>query len=374
MAADDSTTETGSAATATGSAPARHSRTGRTVLVVAIVVLVVLACELATRGISGRLYPPEWAAGEVAFKTRQLEQVHETGRVDTVFLGDSMIDAGVNPLTFATAAPSTGTGYNAALLGAPLPAQQLWSDRIVLDRLAPTLAVLGVSPTSVSTLGVGSRDRLTYGEVITDNVRSLDDDAWARLADQVGEHVELVRYRTSLRNPRLVASATWQTLTGEGSLDSSVRPPSFWAQNVADHGQVLSYGGGLAAPTGPEGLITNIKTMLDADMVMAPLDDAVGALRQRGVSVVLVVPPTALDVMAASGVDVDRWQAAARRIGERAAELDVPFLDYTAAGFDRSRFFDPFHLNRSGSERFSTELGRAVETLCRTDPRLRCAR
>jgi len=343
------------------------------VVVVAIATLLVLACELTTRAISSHLYPPEWAAGEVAFKHDQLTQLAARTRVGTVFLGDSMIDAGIDPVAFRDAAPRTGTGYNAALLGAPLSAQQLWADRLVLDRLQPDLVVLGVSPTSVSTLGVGSRERLTYGEVIADNVRTLDDDPWAQVADQVGEALYLVRYRASLRNPRLVASATWQTLSGQGGgLDASVRPPEFWSTNVAPDGQVRSYVDGQATTIGPTGVIEQIRTMLASDWVMAPLDEMVATVRAHGASIVLVVPPTATDVMAASGIDVGQWKAAVGLIADRARQLDVPFVDYTDAGYDRSTFFDPFHLNGAGSQRFSDQLGTAVADLCSTDPRVRC--
>lgn len=363
MAAEDrATTETAAA-----TAPRRRRRM---LLVTAIALVIVLAAELGTRAISSHLFPPEWAAGEVAYKHDQLTRA--PADVRTVFLGDSMIDAGVDPAAFRDRAPRTGPGYNAALLGAPLAAQQLWADRIVLDQLSPDLVVLGVSPTAVSTLGVGSRDRLTYGEVISQNVRSLGDDGWARLADDVGEQVYLVRYRTSLRNPRLVASATWDTLTGKGGLDASLRPPSFWPANTSPLGQVTAYRGGQAAPTGPAGLIDNIRALLAADTVMAPLDDAVATVRSHGASLVLVVPPTALDVMAASGIDVDQWRAAVRTLADRARELDVAFVDFTDAGYDRSQFFDPFHLNGAGSDRFSRELGAAVDGLCDRDPRVRC--
>jgi hypothetical protein len=344
------------------------------VLVIAVFLVVVLACELVTRAISARLLPPDWG-GEVTYKYQQIDTLAAgPTAVDTVFLGDSMTDAGVEPGTFADSAPATGTSYNAALLGAPLSAQRLWSDQIVLDRLQPRLAVVGVNPFAVSTLGVGAQDRFTYGEVITDNIRSLDDDGWDRANALAEDHLHLVRYRSSLRNPRLVLNAAWQTATGEGSLEGTVRPPGFWEQNVSPSGQVVSYGGGQATAVAPQVLADNIRTMLDAELVMAPLDEVVASLQARGISVVLAVPPTALDIMANSDIDVDRWRAAVGRIGDRARELDVPFVDFTDAGYDRSLFFDPLHLNRAGSARYSAELGSRVNQLCRTDDRVRCGR
>ena len=89
---------------------------------------------------------------------------------------------------------------------------------------------------------------------------------------------------------------------------------------------------------------------------LAASDDA-------GVPTVVVVPPMALDALAAAGADTQAYLAAVGELSETVRGRGLPFLDFTSA-YDTSLFADPAHLNAAGTERFSRELATAVDSAC----------
>ena len=88
--------------------------------------------------------------------------------------------------------------------------------------------------------------------------------------------------------------------------------------------------------------------------------------------VVVVIPPVALDVLDASAVSAAKWRQATSALADHLRAQGVAVVDMTDAGYDRTLFFDPLHLNGDGAQRFSTELAQRVDELCRSDSSLGC--
>ncbi|MFN8039921.1 MAG: D-alanyl-lipoteichoic acid biosynthesis protein DltD [Acidimicrobiales bacterium] len=360
---------TGPAAPSTPSRPAPTRSWPRTALKgVAIVVVVLLVGELLTRALAPQLVPESWGVrnvSEASIKRDQLAAASAAGRPPQVlFVGDSTMDAGVSPTAFADASRSFRSGYDAALLGARLPSQRLWVERFVLPEVTPRLVVQGVTPLLVSTLGASPADTSSYDATLSRHLANLDPDLWQQLDETAGEHLALVRYRSSLRSPRLVAEAAWNRVTGAPDRPVVERRDDLAAGKTAPDGQSLTYVDKTPEKTGLEPLFAAVNQSLDGRTDFGAMDAILATYRAQGLPVVVVIPPVATELMAAGGVDVAAWREAAHRIADQARLRQVPVLDYTDHGYPTSLFGDVMHLNGQGSQRFSADLAADLDGLC----------
>lgn len=341
---------------------------GRAARGAAIIVVVVLVAELVARAISPHLLPPTSpGAGEVIVKDRQLAALAPTTQV--LFLGDSTLDAGVDPTAFTDESVRFSSAYNASLMGARLPSQRIWTGRVLRDH-TPQLVVQAATPTLVSHLGVSPDDVSSYDAVLSYNLRQLDGDVWYTLGERAGEVSALVRYRSSLRNPRLAAGAAWDQVTGAPELPKAERPAGFWDQFTSPVGQNTSFGNQVAKADNLGGLFDALKRLLDGRYDTQPLETLIEGYRDAGIATVVVVPPMSEPLLTAGGVSVAEWRAAAARIVAAGAAHGVPVLDYTSRTYPPEQFADPLHLNVAGSKRFSADLARDIDALCSAG--LRC--
>lgn len=328
----------------------------------------MVVAELVTRALAPQLVPESWGirnVSEASVKRDQLAAAGAAGRAPQVlFLGDSTIDAGVSPSAFAEASTSFSSGYDAALMGARLPTQRLWVDRFVLAESSPRLVVQGVTPLLVSTLGASPADASSYDATLTRHLANLEPDVWQRLEEAGGDRLALVRYRSSLRNPRLVAEAAGNRLTGVPDRPVVERRDDLIAGKISAEGQSLTFTDKTPETTGLEPLFAAVNQSLDGRYSFGALDGVLGLYRERSIPTVVVVPPVATELMVAGGVDLDRWRESARKIVEHARERGVPALDYTDRGYPADLFGDVMHLNGRGSFRFSSDLARDVDALC----------
>ncbi|MEZ5142152.1 MAG: hypothetical protein R2726_06470 [Acidimicrobiales bacterium] len=354
----------------TAPAPPGPGRRTAVVRLVVIVLVVVVASELFVRWISPQLPPARTAAaGEVQVKDDQMRRL---GAVGVAFVGDSTLDSGADPTAFLDTWPAPASAYNASLMGSRLPTLGRWYGEVVRDRIQPALVVQGVSVTLVSDLGIGPDQLGVYDAALTANIDIATSDGWQQLSRDAAEHVYLVRHRNALRSPTVVLQATANRITGEEPAPQSVRPPGFWEQTVAPTGQVTEFFDEVAAPTGPDKLMDAVRSVLDGQESFGPLDALLLRYRDAGQAVVAVVPPVAFDVLSASGIDVGAWRARSARLVDHLRDGGVAVVDFTDAGYPRELFFDPFHLNRRGSTRFSHELATRVRALCTERAELTC--
>lgn len=334
----------------------------------AIVVVILLVAELATRALAPQLVPESWGirnVSEASIKRDQLAAASASGQpAQVLFVGDSTLDAGVSPAAFSDASRSFGSGYNAALLGARLPSQRLWVERYVLPEDTPRLVVQGVTPLLVSTLGASPVDSSSYDATLTRHLANLDPDVWQQLDEAAGDHLALVRYRSSLRSPSLVAEAAWNRITGAPDRPVVERRDDLAAGKTAADGQSLTYVDKTPEKTGLEPLFAAVNQSLDGRTDFGPMDALLASYHDRDLPTVVVIPPVATELMAAGGVDVAAWREAAGRIADQARARQVPVLDYTDRGYPTSLFGDVMHLNGQGSQRFSADLAADVDALC----------
>lgn len=341
---------------------------------VAIVLVVLVVAEGYVRLIAAYLPPPTTpGAGEVAFKKSRLEQLGAAGGVSVVFMGDSMMDSALDPAVFLQHAPSAPSAYNASLQGSRLTTQQQWAHEIVLPAVRPKVVLQAVNPTLVSTLGTSADQLGVYDAILAANIRSVRGDIWQNATEAASEHVYLVRYRDALRRPGVLGGATVNRFTGGQEFPQPARPPGFWERTLTPAGQVTEYADGQAARTGPDGLITNIRIMLESSRDFTPMNSITSRYKSAGVQTVVVIQPVAFDIMTASGLDVAPWKAAAADIRRRAEAEGLPVIDFSDTPYTRDHFFDPLHLNAKGSARFSTELAQRYEALCQSRT-VRCDR
>ena len=119
---------------------ARRRRAVRPLLVA---LLVVLASELGVRALDLPT-PLVFSSVEAQIKAEELRATGP-GRIDTVFVGSSVLDVAVQPDRFATAAGLDGDAYNAALLGADMRSLELWVEHVVVPAVAPKRVVFGLN-------------------------------------------------------------------------------------------------------------------------------------------------------------------------------------------------------------------------------------
>ena len=341
---------------------------GRAARGAVIIVAIVLLAELTARVLSPYLLPPTSpGAGEVVVKDRQLAALAPTTQV--FFLGDSTMDAGVDPSAFTDESVHFSSAYNASLMGARLPSQRIWTGRVLRDH-TPQLVVQAATPTLVSSLGVSPDDVSAYDAVLSYNLRQLDGDIWFDLGERAGDVSALVRYRSSLRNPRLLAGAAWDRVSGGPELPKAERPEGFWERFTTPAGQNTNFGQQVAKADNLGGLFDALRRLLDGRYDTKPLETLLEGYADRGIPAVVVVPPVSEPLFAAGGVSIAEWRAAAARIVAAGAEHGVPVLDYTSRTYAPELFADPLHLNTNGARRFSADLARDIDALC--DRGLRC--
>jgi len=340
---------------------------------VALVVAVVLLVELSVRIISPYLLPPQSpGVGEVALKHAQLRGRAAGGGVDLLFVGDSTLDAGIDPDAAAAATGRFTSGYNASLRGARLPTQRVWVFDRLLPMLRPRLVVQAVTPTFISTLGASPTDVTAFDTMLTKNLSSLEPDLWQRSDQIASDQLYLIRYRSSLRSPRLVGAAVWNRITSSEEFPADDLGPDYWERITAPNGQSIEYRLGTPRPESLTGLFATVRSMLDGGYSLTALDSMLDGYARRGVPLVVVIPPVATDLLTQGGVDMARWREMTNRIAEDGRARGLEVLDFSDRAYPTDWYFDPFHLNGTGSRQFSTDLGAAIDQACRRDSKLRC--
>ncbi|OWY61151.1 hypothetical protein B7486_65325, partial [cyanobacterium TDX16] len=269
--------------------------------------------------------------------------------------------------------------YNAALIGTSLTYQQDWLDDHVLPGSDADVVVVGLSPLevvpAVAPLFFPRAEAVTPAqeEVLEIHAQSrfdaLDTGPMATLEREAERVSDLVRYRASLRSPRLVADAITSTLAGDNprqplTLEGPEGEPNTpEGQTRLFHGREMS----TVAPRLADGLNEGLAGTIEFDRIGNAVDDLDGAVDD----VIVFLPPIAVEALRGADVDVDRYLEVRDAMVAELESRGFPVIDLTE-GFAPEQFSDPLHLNELGAVQMSQQLAFAVDQLCQAGDQVTC--
>lgn len=330
----------------------------RAPVAVAVALALLASAEGVVRAIEPRLREPlRWSSSEMESKVERMDAFVRAGRrASVVFLGSSMVNAGLDPVRAGRilGRPSE-LPFNAAVNGADVRTLAVWAERVVLPRLRPRAVVLGISGLELNDNGITQQrfwDRFAAspaGAVVAGRTNVVE-----RAATWVEERSALVRYRTTLRRPVTAVREGKQlggvTATRLGVLTSM---PEFHAR---------SYGIGAEFRRRTED--ESYHDYAIGGLQLRALDRLATMLRARGVDLLLVSMPITSDAVAMyprGSSDHERFR---REFAAFAERRDLPLEDPGAAFADHTALFvDPLHLNAKGAAALTDRVSGAVREL-----------
>ncbi len=316
---------------------------------VAFLVVVVLA-EVGARALSPHLPEPSlWTDDTTTVKVAQLDALDCT---DVVFAGNSMTRDGLDPVAFEGADPAGRRAYNAALDAATPALQERWVLDEVDPRVTPDGVVLGVSSFDLNDAAAIGRTALAA----YDAAPLSRDDLFGRLQAPFIRSSDLVRYRSTLRDPE----ALWE---GIGAWRDGEREPRLTADGIdgllGPDGQGLSRQELTYAPSPITERFAQNELLNDFHLGGAQTEateDLLAGLADRDVDTAVVVLPVTqdfVDLHPGGAAQHEEFLALVERLAE---EHGAEFLDLHDLAPDDSWFADTHHLNRTGSEALSGAL------------------
>lgn len=350
---------------------------GRAVLA-AVAVLAV--AELGMRAIDDHL--PRATAGdtiEIELKFGQLQALHDQGEpVDLVVLGNSTLDAGIDPVLLGEESDRYDAVYNAALLGQPLASIRRWADEFVLEEVDPDTVVLGLTPLDVPTLSIFGVSKPAVASAFEASFDALHPDALQRAEDNLSEHSTLVRRRAAFRSP----GELWRGITdtvydrdkqfqGDGPVTledgrQGVRDRQTWENELLGPRGTnrtywgYSYDGTTESRISP----TERRAYEEANLDRLQLAGVIGGIRDAGIDdIVVVLPPHDLPALEMSGVPLATYHRLAADLVDFAQGEDLAVIDLSAVAWDHSDFYDPAHLSRKGNQRLTRLLADELDQL-----------
>ncbi len=344
------------------------------------VLVVLLVAELGLRAIDDHL--PRQTAGdtvEIELKYQQLKDLRAEGEpVDVVALGNSTLDAALDPTLFAQVSRRFDAPFNAALLGAPLDAVRRWGADFVLEESAPDTVVLGLTPLDVPTVGIFGVSKPAVADAFTRSLDQLEPSRLQQADETLSERSVLMRRRALFRSPGELWRGLSDTVHGrdkefEGAgpvtlEDGSrgVRDRATWEQQlIAPRGGIRTYWGHEFDGTS-ESQVSEVESQAIAtsNVDRLQLGGLVDAIRDQGVEeVVVVIPPHDRSALAATGLDLDQFDRLADELVDFSEREGMAVLDLSRTQWDHTDFFDPAHLSKRGSDRFTRWLARQLDAL-----------
>ena len=319
-----------------------------------IFVALVMVGEIAMRQprLVDALPAPErflWHATNVQAKLDQLEGWEDQRGVDVLFLGNSTVLAGIDPVVFDEARGVTGkdeVSYNAALEGLPAAAVGQFAT-VYLDRVQPKLMVYGLTPQDLNRNSPTGRD-LTQRVAEAPAMFAATARGPARsLANVLLERSSLFRYRFIIID----------YLLRGGDLEPI--PPIYFDERGATSDSTV------LADIDPDAR----SHLLNNDGVWAydvrgtqtnALEALSGVLRKRGVDLLLVNMPMA-DGYYENFTSESHYTGYTMALSDLAERNQVTLFDMEAlpskTAFEDRHFADLNHLNDAGAEKLSRILG-----------------
>lgn len=343
-------------------------------------VVVLALAEVGMRSIDDHL--PRATAGdtvEIELKYDQLQAMRAAGEpVDLVVLGNSTLDAGVDPVLLGEESARYDAVYNAALLGQPLASIRRWAGEFVLEEADPDTVVLGLTPLDVPTLSIFGVSKPAVESAFEASFDALHPDALQRAEDNVSEHSALVRRRAVFRSP----GELWRGVTdtvygrekqfeGDGPVTlqdgrQGVRDRQTWeTELLGPRGTNRTYWGfSYDGTTDSRISATERRSYERANLDRLQLAGVVSGIRDAGVDdIVVVLPPHDLPALEQSGVPLATYHRLADDLVTFAQDEDLAVIDLSAVAWDHADFYDPAHLSKQGSERLTRLLAEELDQL-----------
>lgn len=325
----------------------------RRVASVLVVMLAVCgALEVGVRVIDDRLPEPlVWPSFEAQRKVDQMDQ--RAGQpVDVVFLGTSMMNAGVIPSLFVSTAGADISAYNASLSSGRPELMEFWSLHVVVPRLHPRLVVIGVTSGDINDNVSSDRAFLDAFSDSPGGLAALDrESALDRTDDWLRGHVALWRHRNELRDP----SAVWDAVRGNTAAVDPV------AASIDAEGHVTYRGDATFTPRPTEQGIAGVGNWTLGTEQPNALRRLIAGLQASGARVVLVQLPITEDFIDRHPRKGADYAQAKLAIADLARGANVDLLDLDGIR-DHADFADEIHLNRKGATKFTVALVNAMRT------------
>lgn len=339
------------------------------IFAIAVVVVVGLLLEGFVRWVEPQFETLRAGdSAEMILKAERIEQLgKESPKVDLVFFGNSMMDTAISPDVLIKNSSTVTSGYNAAVVGAPLQTRLRWSQEIVLANLDPQTIVLGVHPVDLlHTDFLKVNQDATQADVIFAKVlRETDQSRLGSLQRAVNDNVALVRDRGILRKPRSLWDATWRQIRRQPKpKEFDVRTEEDWQAWLKDDGEVAMFHKEAFKPESIKNVGPKLRENLQVDNYSTTeLRTLLDYLASTGKQVVLVIPPVPLQAWQDAGVDMDALRAGTRLIADTGNEYGFTTIDFTERGYKNGLFVDLLHSNDLGSLQFSKELAGELDKL-----------
>lgn len=324
------------------------SRSHRYLGIAAVVLVLLGGLEIGTRRIEMNLpVPLTWHSYEAQRKVEQLDRLAARG-VDVVFLGTSMVNAGVIPSVFEAAAGGV-TAYNAALSSGTPRLMEAWALNVVLPRVHPKVVVIGVTSVDLTDAGVAESAFFDAFRNSPAGREALGRETWSDRIDRwLGQHVALWKHRAELRNPMTVLEAIRASAPAQDPVAASMDPQGHLTN--LDHQQF--------SQTHRSGIAGVSAWSLGTEEPNA-LRRLIAGVEAAGARPVLVEMPVTAEYIAAHPRGEVDYEAFKQAISGIATASSVPLIDLDRPR-DHALFADELHLNRTGATRFSTALARAL--------------
>ena len=181
--------------------PPNQARAPRLRVVVAATIAIVLLAELGVRAASGPLQEPRaFHNWEAQNKVTRMDQLSRQGGASVVFMGSSMMNAGIDPELFRQGRTDPRPPFLAAINGSDPRMDEVWLRYVAVPRLKPSTVVIGLTSRDFNDAVRPQQYSLfvsSPGAEEAMGTESALDEAERRLADVS----YLVRYRDELRKP-----------------------------------------------------------------------------------------------------------------------------------------------------------------------------
>lgn len=324
----------------------RHGReprtSGRRVIANAIpvVLIALLAAELIVRAAAPKLRDPLiWPDWEAQNKVAAMDRLAEAGGASVVFVGSSMVNAGINPREAARMLGVRKPAFNAALNGSDLRSIDAWTRNVVVPRLRPRVVVIGFNAGEANDNRTATDLYDRFGQSPLGRVAIEQGGLLARVDAWFVERAYLIRYRSVLRNP----------------IDAVIgHDPQQDRQRSDAWGRLAAIAGLHRRPYNP-GLARNLGNFdrMFADFTTGgvqfdALERTIRSLKADGVGVVLVRMPITKDILPRYPRGESDRSAFTQVLTTFAARMNVPLIDAEAEISSPSFFVDPVHLNAEG--------------------------
>jgi hypothetical protein len=306
------------------------------------VITLLLLAELGVRAAAPKLRDPLlWPDWEAQHKVAAMDRLAERGGASVVFVGSSMVNAGIDPALMTRVLGEKRPAFNGALNGADMRVIEAWTRNAVVPRLRPRIVVIGFNTAETNDARESTDLYDAFVASPLGRVASEQGGVLARVDSWLIEHSYLARYRRVLRHPV-------DAIVGHDAAEDRQRVGPLGRLLVLNMFQTRPYTSGLAGQLG------NFNRAFANYSVGGPqlraLERLVRSLREQSIGVVLVRMPVTPDVIPRHTAGQADRDELTRTLSAFVRRNRLQLLDMDARFPSTSLFVDPVHLNAEGME------------------------